>query len=119
VTVRDEIKRRRRRALLLTIPGGVLFIAGAFLAPSIHSWFLLLLIAGFLLLGASTFYQLYGIRCPSCGERVGPLIGQPQMFAVTKPFQFCPFCGVSLDTEFEATPRPNQSLQPTAGRSDV
>ncbi len=102
---------------MLTIPGFVLFIAGMVLAPSIHSSFWLLIVFGFILIGASTFYQTYGIRCPSCGERVGPLIGQPQMFAVTKPFHFCPFCGASLDAELASTPRPNQTMQRTPGRA--
>src|ERR1700719_4720247 len=119
MTVRDEIRRRKRRGLFLTIPGVLLCIAGMILASSILSQFFLLLLAGFALLGASTFYQTHGIRCPGCSERVGPLIGQRQIFAVTKPFRFCPFCGVSLDIEIAAPPRPNQTMQRTAPRADA
>jgi len=42
-----------------------------------------------------------GIRCPSCQNRIGQLItpigGSP--FSVSRKLRFCPFCGVSGETE--------------------
>jgi hypothetical protein len=101
VTIRDEIKRRRRIGVVITIVGIVCVMSGAFFSTRAHLW--LLIVAGFAILLVSTFYQTFGIRCPRCKERVGPLVAQPQMFAVTKPFHFCPFCGISLDTQLDET----------------
>ncbi len=51
--------------------------------------------------GACIIYLHYGVRCPKCRNRVAGLIYLPRggYFRLSHALRFCPFCGVSLDSE--------------------
>lgn len=59
----------------LTVPGGLLLLAGAAL---VYAW------------GANTGNGLFWIRCPHCGKRIG------RTFEAQR---FCPYCGEALGEE--------------------
>jgi len=99
MTLRDVINRRRRKSGIVMLIGFALFGFGG-VAASAHSQFLGLSAIGFVLFAGGFFHQLYGIRCPRCAGRIGFALNTfGNVFAVPSKFRFCPFCGISFDTQ--------------------
>jgi hypothetical protein len=83
--------------------GIVLFaIGGATAAGTQQPWLICISLAGFALAAGSMLYQFYGIRCPSCHGLIGVTL-HTNPFGVPRGYSFCPYCGISLDTEVDAT----------------
>jgi hypothetical protein len=84
--------------------GFALFGLGGFItAQTQNPLFLVITFVGFGLFGGSMLYQLYGIRCPSCRGLIGVTLGYGNPFSLPAGYLFCPYCGVSLDTDIDAT----------------
>ncbi len=85
--------------------GVAVALIGAFItAQSRNPFFLAVAILGFALFAASTLYQFYGIRCLRCFGRIGHTLSYSDPFSLPSGYSFCPFCGISLDTDIDATP---------------
>ena len=103
MSLRDAINRRRRKSGMIMMAGFALFALGG-IASSTNSSFIALSLVGFFMFGGGIVYQFYGIRCPRCGGKIGfALNGFGNPFGVPSQFRFCPFCGVSLDADIDAT----------------
>ena len=83
--------------------GFVLFALGG-VASSTHCGLIALSLLGFLMFAGGIVYQLYGIRCPRCGGKIGLALNSfGNLFGVPSQFRFCPLCGVALDSPVDAT----------------
>jgi hypothetical protein len=99
-TIRANIKRQVRRLAVLGLCGWLLIPLSAWMGDGTPHGPLLLV--GFLLFfGAILFLQW--VMCPKCSGKIGQNIGMAVAFsgfwfsAGRKP-NYCPYCGVSLDT---------------------
>jgi len=69
---------------------------------------------------ASNFYHNFAARCPRCRTRLLFCVAiNGLLLKIPSWFNSCPTCGLSFDTQFDATQGSNHALQPTAGRPDV
>jgi hypothetical protein len=99
VTLREKLSRTKNRclcgivagALTLGILGGVGFSGRAETA--------LVVVAFFVVIGCAV-RLLFGLRCPNCRGYLGYAIQWPYTFwGISEKIKYCPFCGVSLDTD--------------------
>jgi hypothetical protein len=99
VTIREAITRQTRKVQIVTFSGFGLFFLGILLSQS-HKSFWPLMAVGFPIFFIGVIYQMYGIRCPRCSGRIGFASNHSAGIAFGK-FQFCPFCGIPLDTQLD------------------
>jgi hypothetical protein len=95
-TIRDYIKRRVR----MFVGAGILgwLIAASTLAfGQAARWSPMF--GGLVLFGAALALQFF-VRCPKCKVRIGQTIAFPVglTFGSRGKVNFCPYCGVNLDT---------------------
>ena len=103
MTIRDYIKKKRRRSAALMYVGFALFgLGGVITAQTQSPMFLTITFFGFALCGGSMLYQVYAIRCPDCHGRIGITLGHGSPFSLPAGYSFCPFCGKSLDSDIDA-----------------
>ncbi len=119
MTVRDHLKRQKRISLLVFYGGSVFGGLLLLLATQAFHWLLVPAIIVFVLASLGCAYAVHGVRCPLCHARVAHVLLAPYPFMSPHAVRFCPFCGVSMDAEVEATQPPNQAMQRTAPRSDA
>ncbi len=117
MTTRQRINRHGRRAFLVALIGFLMFVGGMMASKS-RPEFKIVAISGFVLFVGATIYVRFGGRCVHCHRPLGRLWygSWGTAFGIASDLQFCPYCGSSLDGDDDAGS--NQSLQPTAGRSD-
>jgi hypothetical protein len=114
MNIRDYLNRKVVPAYVGLIICFVLFGASGFVAAELRLFFLPLIpFAGF---GAILTYLYFGVRCPNCRNSISYLSYLPKggAFRLSKNLRFCPFCGVSLDTEVDAA---GQLTAPTDARA--
>ena len=104
MTIRAYLKRRFRRSNILIGCGIALVVVAGWLSAVLHStWLLVVALLGFVLAVAAGISHLF-LHCPKCGGGFGL---PPAQFG--NPFgpemRFCPYCGVSLDTQLDETPK--------------
>lgn len=101
MTIREKLEDMRRKAGTVAMIGWPVCAAGVVLALTVNVAFVLVCLLGFILLGGGVFCMVRGIRCPRWRGPIGHAISYPRkgLFGVSKKIQFCPFCGVSLDSE--------------------
>jgi hypothetical protein len=69
---------------------------------------------------ANNIYHNFTARCPRCRTRLLLCVAiNGLLLKIPSWFNSCPSCGMSFDTQLDATQRSNQALEPTASRSDV
>jgi hypothetical protein len=99
VTIRENIKRRINRALVVMFGGwliGLVFVL-LFVPKGASPVLLIVGVAGFIIYFAATLYRHMGIGCPKCGGNLGKLGNfSPKS---KRPVMYCPFCGVSIDQD--------------------
>jgi hypothetical protein len=104
VTIREHIRRKKRRSAILLYSGFALFGLGGFIAAQTQNpAFLAITFIGFAMFGGGMLYQSYGIRCPSCGGAIGLTLAYSNPFSLPAGYSFCPYCGKSLDTDTDAS----------------
>ncbi len=112
ITIRDYLRRQKRRSFAVLHLGVLIFIGGAIASASGSKMFVFA-IFGFVVAGLGMVY-LARVRCPNCKERIGPILrplsGQ---YSIPRNFRFCPFCGVELDTQV-----PDEQASPAVGRRE-
>jgi hypothetical protein len=97
MTIREGINKQKRTATIVAYAGFTLCALGAILGAGQVLAFL----PGFAIFGGAVFYGL-SIRCPICHGAIGFLVshsGTP--FSVSRKIQYCPYCGVTLDSELD------------------
>jgi hypothetical protein len=102
MTIRDRLNRRiilTYVVLYLSVIG--IFFGVGFSASCDPSGPPVFAIPFFLILLAAVLYLQFGIRCPSCRNPVAHLTTMPRggWIRLGKRIRFCPFCGVSFDSE--------------------
>jgi hypothetical protein len=116
MTIRDRLNRRIVPAYVVMLICFVLFGASGFFAGGKPGLAFLPLIpfAGF---GACILFLYYGVRCPKCRNSIAYLTYLPGggAFRLSRHLQFCPFCGVSFDTEVDKTGQPDRCSGCAAG----
>jgi hypothetical protein len=107
-TIRDYLKRRTRTLQATALCGWLICAGGVFLmSPSTScrprcgsSAPPLPVLLGFPLFGGAIVWMMFFTKCPRCSGRLGHLLTTTGGF-FSKPVNFCPYCGVSLDEPFE------------------
>jgi hypothetical protein len=103
MTIRSQISRKKRKAVIFSYSGMVLLFLGIILVDkSTFGWLLILPFVGFAVSVISGLYVFWRIRCPQCKGNFGYVAmyyGTP--FSLSKKINFCPFCGIGIDTEFK------------------
>jgi hypothetical protein len=94
-TIRSSIKRRVWRLAAIGVGGWLLFALSAFAAKGDLET--PLAICGFVMFGGAILF-MQRIECPKCCRTLGQTIAMPIAFGGRKAPNYCPFCGVSLDT---------------------
>ena len=105
MTIRFQISRKKRGALISGYSGMALFFLGIILLHE-SAWPLILMFIGFAVAAVSLLYAFWQIRCPNCKGNIGYVAmyyGTP--FSLSKKINFCPFCGINIDAELK---QPNQ-----------
>src|SRR2546427_10882616 len=112
MTIRDYLRRQKRRASAVLHLGVLTFIGGAIAGATGNKMFVLA-IFGFVIAGLGGVY-LARVRCPQCKERIGSMLGRAGgQLSLPRNLRFCPFCGVELDT-----PMPGQQGSSAVGQRD-
>jgi hypothetical protein len=108
MTVRQFLNRRILPVVILMLACVVAAFAAVGFIPadsrSLGVW-TLVPFAGF---AACIVYLFYGVRCPTCRNQIVGLAYLPRggYFRISAAVRFCPFCGLSLDTEVDQRGRP-------------
>jgi hypothetical protein len=102
VSIRDHLRQRRTKWIVLSVVGFILFAGGGLLCSRTNNvWLLPIPLLGFILFGAGQFGRLF-MTCPKCNSVIG---FAPGYFAnpLGANLRFCPSCGISFDTEYDET----------------
>jgi hypothetical protein len=100
MTIRDYLRRQKRRYAAVVNLGVLVFIGGA-IAGTSGSWLLALALVAFVVCGLGGLFLGLCVRCPNCGGRFGPVLGAVgSPFTVPANLRFCPFCGIGLDSPY-------------------
>jgi len=107
-TIRTQFSRQKRFIVILSwlaIP--VIAVGGALIGGG-HNWAIAIVITGIAMVGTAMGFMFLGARCPRCRKSIGTSLmyfGGP--FKISKKYNFCPCCGVSLDLSLqEASKQP-------------
>ena len=101
MTLRDALTRQKRKATVVAYAGFAVFALSMAVGAGERPW-LVAGMVGFVLFGAGILYLLFFLKCPACGGRIGYTVSYPSaIFSVSRKIRYCPFCGVSLDSEVE------------------
>ena len=101
MTTRQNLKRCEKKAAVWMGIGMLTAAVGVFLAHSHTAAGVFLIIGGILTVVIGQFWMLYEGRCVHC-RRVISDTHHRRSFG--KRFQFCPYCGVSLDEPLGGQP---------------
>lgn len=90
MTIRELLKARTFKARVVGLGCWLLCVGVLFLyIPDSYKAWVLVPTLGFV---CALLYMLYFIRCPKCDARIG------QAMTGMSKLNFCPTCGVSMDT---------------------
>ena len=97
-TIRDVLRRKKRWALLALAIGWLSAFSWTFLDEKSFPPYLFGVLGVFLFVGVITLG--FFIRCPRCRGNIGTLnAGLSKAIPLYTVMNFCPYCGVSLDTK--------------------
>jgi len=101
MTIRDALARKKRNATVVAYTGLAVFALAMAISAGERPW-VVVAVMGFAVFAAGTIYLLFLLKCPACGGRIGYTVSYPSgPFSVSRKIRYCPFCGVSLDSEVE------------------
>ena len=96
-TIRDALRRKKRWALVVLI--GAWLLAGLSIFMEDNKALQLLAILPVVAFIAAIIFLGFFIRCPHCRGNLGVLnVGFSKTVPLYPSINFCPYCGVSLDT---------------------
>jgi hypothetical protein len=101
-SIRQYLRRRVWTCGGVMLCGWLMVAAGGSLARQLPAWLPVevLPVLGFILFGGGVVALQLLVRCPSCRARLGQTIAMPMAFnwGSGARINFCPFCGINLDT---------------------
>ena len=101
-TIRDVLRRKKRWALLLLVVGWLSSAIWTFQDDKSASVSPYLLGALGLVFALGAIFLAFFIRCPRCRGNVGSLnAGVSKVVPFYTVINYCPYCGVSLDSPIE------------------
>lgn len=111
-TIRMFIKRRVWALTAVGFTSWLLFALSAALSDATTRKHPppVLAVCAFVLFGAAALFLQLWVRCPKCSRRLGQTIALPVAFGGMKAPNFCPYCGVDLDTPVEKAPTPAENV---------
>lgn len=101
MTIRSKLEQIRKKGYIFGFIAWLLFAASIF-ATMINLLFSVLLIIAFLAFFLAIIRLLFFLPCPSCKNNLGYAVQWPITFSIARispKIKFCPFCGVSIDSE--------------------
>ena len=105
MTIREHLHQKVQHARNLKLAGLVVFGVGVALAAKTGGQNHVvagIAIAGFVVAFVVGVFIQGKVCCPKCGRSVGKfLVRDENILLVWRPIDYCPYCGVSLDSEFE------------------
>ena len=106
MTIREHLHQKLRHAKNVKLAGFVVFGVGLALAASTggrNPVIAGLAVAGFVVAFVAGIFIQARVCCPKCGKGVSKfLVRDENILLVWRPIDYCPYCGVSLDSEFTA-----------------
>ena len=100
MTIREYLRRQKRRSSTVVGLGAVIFIGGA-IAGASGSRLVALAIVAFIVCALGGIFLGFCVRCPQCRGRIGQILGQVgSPFTIPASLRFCPFCGIGLDSPY-------------------
>jgi hypothetical protein len=99
MTIRTEINKKTRKSMIIGYLGFAIFASSLIISNKADN-ILFITGIGFAIFLVSILYTLFGIKCIKCNKSIGYITnysGNP--FAISNKIQYCPFCGVNIDTE--------------------
>ena len=105
MTIREHLHDNLRHAKIARLVGFVVFAVGGYFAvitgsqnPVLAAVSIAAIVA---MVVIGNFIQSKAC-CPKCGNRLGKfLVREDNILLVWRPIDYCPYCGVPLDSEFE------------------
>ncbi len=105
MTIRKQLGKKRCVAMVAAVGCWVTFMTALISARQWPALGLPVATATFLGFIGGVLYLLHGQRCPNCQNNLGyTLQSSPMFWTISDKLRFCPFCGVSLDTEITQLP---------------
>jgi len=90
MTIRDKLKAQMFKVRIAIFAFWLLFVAGMVLhVGGANQPFALIPFLGF---AGAILYSMFFIKCPKCDAPLGQVLNK------LRKFNFCPVCGVSLDS---------------------
>jgi len=100
--IRDKLNSQLRWGFLALLLSWIFIVTTmALFGEKIPEYVPVIAFAPFL---GTIIYLTFGICCPKCKSRIGHVIGYSIdifTFGLSKKIKFCPYCGVSFDSEIE------------------
>jgi len=101
MNIREMINSQKRKAVIAMSSGMAVFAVSLIISTAYTIMFSVALIGFAISMGAITFLE-FGISCPQCRGRIGCAINYPgSPLDISSKIRFCPFCGVSLDSNLK------------------
>ena len=111
MTIRDTLKKKLKIAIVAGLVGWLIFAGGAIL---LENQYPAIFIVGFILFGGAIIYAFYFVRCPKCNAPIGQIFSMPGYSFLSKhKVNFCPSCGVEMDSNNEYKYMKNETFSPT------
>jgi len=109
MTIRESIQKRLIRAFCVALLAFISLFIFIFYIFEDHTHWIEFLVFPFIIIVGAAYFLNFGLRCPSCGGNLGITIG-PVMFTrlSKRPINYCPFCGISLDTRIDDLQQPDK-----------
>ena len=106
MTIREHLQQKLRHAKTVKLAGFAVFAFGVILtakADGRSPIFAAIAIAGFVVIFVGGIFIQAKACCPKCGKSVGKfLVREENILFVWRPIDYCPYCGISLDSDLTA-----------------
>ena len=104
MTIREHLHQKLRHVKTVKLAGFAVFafvVIFTAKADGRDPVFAAIAIAGFFVAFAGGIFIQAKVCCPKCGKSVGKFVVRDVNILAWRPIDYCPYCGVSLDSEFE------------------
>ena len=104
MTIRDFLSSKKRKVMIAFILGFILFGGAGMLRDRYHiPIFSIISALGFVLSFGSLLYLKFALRCPQCRKSLASVSSGGGLLSFPKQAQYCPFCGLDLDSPHDST----------------
>ena len=110
MTIRQMIDEKLRKIMIVILSGIIISISGiVFNAVTDVKIASMIFLVGFGIVIFALFYAYFFMYCPNCNAVIGYVVMykvpfmRTSILTMSKAVKYCPFCGISLDAEFNGT----------------